>query len=345
MYQDRTLRFSRQTILPQVGPEGQERLAGSRAVIVGLGSLGSLSAQLLARVGLRDMVLVDRDIVEIHNLPRQILYTEADADQGRPKALAARERLAHIDSELALTAHVTDLDADNIEQLLAGADVVVDATDNFETRYLINDWALLAEVPWVYGGVIGTEGLCLPVVPRRTPCLRCLFPHPPASTDLPSCETAGVWTPTASVVASLQVAMALRILIGVEPNRTLAVVDGWTGEVRQMETPAPSHDCPACGRGEYAWLRVEREARVRPGCQHQTLRVRPAGIPTGDGLDLAGLARRLEPLVKVRAVNVYLLKFEADGCELTLFRDGRALVRGTKDLARARGLYDRYVGS
>jgi len=341
-------RFSRQIALPQVGAEGQERLSSARVAVVGLGALGSNCALLLARAGLGLLTLIDRDTVEFHNLPRQTLFTEADAARHLPKAEVAARRLAEVDGRLVLQPRIADLEADNIAPLLTEAEVVVDATDNFETRYLLNDWAVARKVPWVYGGVFATEGLCLAVVPGRTPCLRCLFPTPPTSTDLPSCETAGVWTPTVGLVAALQVSAVLRLLLEQEEPAGLAVVDGWKGRIDRFEVFGPDPGCPACGARHFEYLEEPAPARAVRPCTDGSIRVRPfrtdrEGIPSR--IDLMELGRRLEGMVDDLVVHPSVVRFDADGCRMTIFPDGRAVVRGTEDPTRARTLYDRYVGS
>jgi molybdopterin/thiamine biosynthesis adenylyltransferase len=342
-------RFSRQVALPQVGLEGQRRLAEAHAAVVGLGALGSSCALLLTRAGVGRLTLIDRDVVELHNLPRQSLFTEADAARHSPKAEVAARRLAEVDGGLDLQPQVADLEADNITRLLDGVAVVVDGTDNFETRYLINDWAVAWAVPWIYGGVFATEGLCLAVVPGRTPCLRCLYPIPPASTDLPSCESAGVWGPTVAQVAALQTSAALQLLLKGEAPPGLAVVAGWTGLIERLAVPGPDPGCPACGARRFEYLEEPAPARTVRPCTDGSIRIRPSRTDRESGfppwIDLRELGRRLEGLVEDLLVHPSLVRFEADGCRMTVFRDGRAVVRGTEDPARARSLYDRYIGS
>jgi len=224
----------------------------------------------------------------------------------------------------------------------------VDGTDNFETRYLLNDWAVAEGIPWIYGGIFATEGLCLVIRPGRTLCLRCLYPRPPASTDLPSCETAGIWGPTVTQVAALQASAALRLLLGGEAPAGLALVDGWGGTTRRLEAAGPDPACPTCGARRFEYLEEPAPARTVRPCADGSIRVRPArtereGAPYR--VDLEELGRRLAGLVSGLLVHPALVYFEADGCRMTVFRDGRAVVRGTEDPARARSLYDRYVGS
>lgn len=333
-------RYARQILFPGIGTAGQERLLASRAAVVGCGALGSFHAAALARAGVGSLVLIDRDYVEISNLQRQWLYDEEDAAQALPKAAAAARNLARVNAGVRVRPVVADLSAANIDDLFDGASVVLDGTDNFETRYLINDWAVSRGVPWIYGAAVGSYGLAMPVMPGRTACFRCIYPEPPGGAQ-PTCETAGVLNAITSVIASLQVAGALKILAGkcdaVEARIT--TVDVWDGGIRQIGMPEPDADCPACGRKEFSWL----EGRVRPpvrlcGRNAVQLHERPRE------LDLAALASALAPLGEVRA-NEYALRFFAPPYELTVFPDGRAIVKGTGDIGLARSLYARYIGT
>jgi molybdopterin-synthase adenylyltransferase len=333
-------RYARQILFPGIGAEGQERLLASHAAIVGCGALGSFHAAALARAGVGRLTLIDRDYVEPGNLHRQWLYDESDAENAMPKAAAAARSLARINSAVAVRGLVADLSAANIDELLAGAGAILDGTDNFETRYLVNDWAVSRGVPWIYGAAVGSYGLAMPVVPGRTACFRCIYPEPPQGVQ-PTCETAGVLNAITSAIASLQVAEALKILAGkaeaVKPRIT--TVDVWEGGIRQIAMPAPDAECPACGKREFVWL----EGKLRPpvrlcGRNAVQLHERPRE------LDLAALQSALASLGEVRA-NEYALRFIAPPYELTVFPDGRAIVKGTGDIGLARSLYSRYIGA
>lgn len=333
-------RYARQILLPGIGSAGQERLLAAHAAVVGCGALGSFHAAALARAGVGSLVLIDRDYVELSNLQRQWLYDESDAAEALPKAVAAARSLARVNSGVRVRAAVADLSAANIDDLLAGSAVVLDGTDNFETRYLINDWAVSRGVPWVYGAAVGSYGLTMPVIPGRTACFRCIYPEPPEGAQ-PTCETVGVLNVITSAVASLQVADALKILAGrgEEVKPRITTMDVWDGGIRQIGMPEPDADCPACGRREFVWL----EGRLRPpvrlcGRNAVQLHERPRA------LDLAALRAALEPLGEVRA-NEYALRFFAPPYELTVFPDGRAIVKGTDDAGVARSLYARYIGT
>lgn len=332
-------RYSRQILLPGIGEDGQERLLAAHAAIVGCGALGTFHAAALARAGVGRLTLIDRDYVEPANLHRQWLFEESDAAEALPKAAAAGRALARINSGITVEARIADLTAANIGDLLAGAAVILDGTDNFETRYLINDYAVAHGVPWIYGAAVGSYGLEMPVLPGRTACLRCIYPDPPDGAQ-PTCETAGVLNAITSAVASLQAADALKILAGrsaaVEPRIT--TLDLWEGGIRQIAQPAPDPDCPCCAGRRFPFL----EATVRPPvrlCGRNAVQIHERSRP----LDLAALAASLAPLGEVRA-NEFALRFAAPPYEMTVFADGRAIVKGTAEPGVARSLYARYVG-
>lgn len=333
-------RYSRQILFPEIGEAGQERLLAAHAAIVGCGALGAFQAGALARAGVGRLTLIDRDFVETSNLQRQWLYEEEDAARGIPKAVAAEQRLARINSGVVVRGVVADLTPENAADLLGAADLILDGTDNFETRYLINDFAVSRAVPWIYGGAMGSYGVVLPVLPGRTACFRCLYPNPPGGAQ-PTCETAGVLNAITSAVASLQVAAALRILAGRGEGLAahITTIDVWDGGIRQVGPPPRDPECPACGQRRFEWLEGRRRAPVVL-CGRNAVQIheRPGAV------DLAELAARLAPLGEVRA-NPFALRFFAPPYEITVFPDGRAIVKGTGDPAIARSLYARFVGS
>jgi adenylyltransferase/sulfurtransferase len=329
-------RYSRQILFPPVGERGQERLLGAHAAIAGCGALGSFHAASLARAGVGCLTIIDRDYVEPSNLHRQFLFEEEDAEVALPKAAAAARHIARINSSIEVRAAVADLTPANVEELLGNASIILDGTDNFEARYLINDFAVSRGIPWIYGAAVAAYGLTMPVVPGRTACLRCVYPEPPSGAQ-PTCETAGVLGAIVSAVASLQVADALRILVEGEVHARITTIDVWSGIVRQVEGPARDPDCPCCGRREFPHL----EEKARPPvslCGRNAVQVQGAGA-----LDLVALAARLEPLGPVR-VNAYALRAQLSGYDLTVFADGRAIIKGTDDPGIARSLYARYIG-
>jgi molybdopterin-synthase adenylyltransferase len=332
-------RYSRQILFPGIGEGGQQALCRSRAVIAGCGALGSFHAAALARAGVGRLTVIDRDYVEPSNLQRQWLFEESDAADSLPKAAAAARRIAAINSRVQATAEVTDLTAANAAELLSGADAILDGTDNFETRYLINDFAVSAGIPWIYGAAVGSYGLVMPVIPGRTACLRCVYPEPPAGVQ-PTCETAGVLNAVTAAVAALQVADALKILSG-RPELVrsrITTMDVWDGSIRQIEAPPPDPDCPCCGRREFVWLEETERPPVRM-CGRNAVQVHERDRT----IDLTELKSRLAPLGEVKG-GEWALRFATGPYEMTIFPDGRAIVKGTGDPALARSLYARYVG-
>jgi molybdopterin-synthase adenylyltransferase len=332
-------RYSRQILFAGLGEEGQEGLLRSHAAIVGCGALGSFQAAALARAGVGELTIVDRDYVEPSNLQRQWLFEESDAAEGLPKAVAAERRLARINSAVRARGIVADLTPENIDELLGQAQVILDGTDNFETRYLVNDFALSRAIPWIYGAAVGSYGLTMPVIPGRTACLRCVYPDPPAGAQ-PTCETAGVLNSITAVIAALQTADALKILAGrtASVHARLTTVDVWNGGIRQIDQPAPDPDCPACGARNFEYLEGRRRAPVSL-CGRNAVQIHERARP----LDLAQLKAALLPLGEVRA-NAFALRFLTGPYEMTIFPDGRAIVKGTTDIGLARSLYARYVG-
>jgi adenylyltransferase/sulfurtransferase len=329
-------RYSRQILFPGIGERGQQALCDAHVAIAGCGALGSFHAAALARAGVGSLTIIDRDYVEPSNLHRQWLFEEADAAESLPKAAAAERRIARINSSVRVRAVVADLTAANAEDLLGGAGLILDGTDNFETRYLINDLAVSHGIPWVYGAAVASYGIEMPVIPGHTACLRCVYPVPPGGTQ-PTCETAGVLNAIVSAVASLQVADTMQILVtGTAPSR-ITTIDVWEGGVRQVRNPERDPECPCCGLREFRFLEhAERPPVVL--CGRNAVQIRGDRV-----VDLEHLGGRLRPLGDVR-VNEYALRFAIAPYEMTVFADGRAIVKGTSDTGIARSLYARYVG-
>jgi adenylyltransferase/sulfurtransferase len=336
-------RYSRQILFEGVGPEGQRRLRASSVLVVGCGALGSAQVEMLARAGVGRLRVVDRDFVEESNLQRQTMFTERDARERTPKAIAAARRVAEVNSDVECEAEVADVTGSNVERLLEGCDVVLDGTDNFATRFLVNDACVKHGVPWVYGAAVGSYGVTLTVRPRVGPCLRCVFPEVPAAGTAPTCDTAGVIMPIISIVAATQVTEALKLLTGnVESlHGGLMQFDVWRNEWRRISAGSRAADCPACALGRFETLDVGAGELTTVLCGRDAVQVSPPGAPS---LDLEALATRLRAAGEVKA-NEYLLRLRADGYELTVFRDARAIVRGTDDPTVARTLYARYVGT
>lgn len=335
-------RYSRQMLLPGWGEEGQARLSQKCVTVIGCGALGSHIANHLARAGVGRLRLADRDFVEYSNLPRQALYSEADAAAGLPKAVAAAQRLRRVNSQVEIEPHVVDVNADTVQDLIAGADLVMDGADNFEVRYLVNEACVKHKIPWVYGGVLGTYGLTAAIVPGETPCLSCLLGPMPPPGSVPTCETAGVLGPAAATIAALESVEGLKLLLDRRDAllRSLVVVDVWAGDFERIQTQRGQVRCPVCDDGRYELLDAEHGSLAAVLCGRNAVQIRPR---PAQALDLAALAGRLAGVAPTSA-NDYLLRIEVEGCQLTLFPDGRAIVKGTSDPVQARALYARYVG-
>ena len=336
-------RYSRQTIFPGIGPEGQRRLGESFAVVVGCGALGTVSASALARAGVGRLRIIDRDFIEYHNLQRQVLFTERDIADNLPKATAAERHLREANSGIAIEGVVADFNPSNAEELVAGADVLVDGLDNFETRFLINDVSLKLAIPWVYGGAIGSSGMTATFLPGEPPCFRCLMTAPPGGSLL-TCDTAGVVNSAPWVTGSLQAAEAIKIIVGTAspaaaPSRDLLIFDLWQRSFETIPlTGFVSRDCPAC-RGTYDFLQGKGGTKVTSLCGQNAVQIwNPAG-----GVRLAELKDRLSALGPVEG-GEQMLRFPVGEQELVVFYDGRAIVRGTRDESLAKALYAKYVG-
>jgi adenylyltransferase/sulfurtransferase len=333
-------RYQRQQILPEVGADGQLKLADSTVFIVGCGALGCFQANLLARAGLGRLRIADRDLVEWNNLQRQVLFEESDAASNLSKAEAAERHLRAINSSISIEAMAVDVTVKNAESLLADADLILDGTDNFETRYLVNDVCVKLQKPWVYGGVIGTAGMIMPIMPGHSPCLRCIFPDPPHPGALPTCDTAGVLNAAVAVIASMQVTAALRILLGSPPaKKGVLCVDVWDGSFNFMKHQ--KHEkCPCCAQGNFEFLDAERVSWTTSLCGRNSVQINP---PRDAALDFASLRDRLEQVGQVTTTGL-LIRFESEEGEMVIFPDGRAIVTDTTDQAKARTFYARYLG-
>jgi len=337
-------RYSRQMRFAGIGEDGQRRLLDSHVTLCGCGALGTVSANVLVRAGVGHLRLVDRDFIETHNLQRQVLFDEHDVAENLPKAEAAARKLSAINSSVHVEPIVTDIDRTNILELVKDADLVLDGTDNFEVRYLINDAAVKLGKPWVYGGSIGSHGQTMTILPGETPCLRCVFEAAPAPGEAATCETAGVLSPIVNIIASFQAAEALKILAGRrdQVNRELIYVDVWENLQRRIKI-APllgKVDCPCCQRRRFEWLDGEQGSQTTSLCGRNAVQVAQR---TATRLNFEDLAGHLATLGEV-SYNRFLLKFNADGHEFTVFPDGRAIIKGTSDVDKARTLYAKYIG-
>ncbi|HJQ32549.1 MAG TPA: ThiF family adenylyltransferase [Pyrinomonadaceae bacterium] len=335
-------RYSRQILFEGIGEEGQRLLRASSALVVGCGALGSAQVEMLARAGVGTLRVVDRDFVEESNLQRQTMFTERDARERAPKAVAAARRVAEINTDVACEPLVADVNYSNVERLVEGCDVVLDGTDNFATRFLVNDACVKRGVPWVYGAAVGSYGVTLTVRPCTTPCLRCVFPEVPAAGTAPTCDTSGVIMPIISIVAAVQVTEALKLLTGREESLHggLMQFDVWRNEWRRIGAGERAADCLTCALGRFETLEPEAGDLATVLCGRNAVQVSPR---VASRLDLDALAARLSAAGEVKS-NEYLVRLSAGEYELTVFRDARAIVRGTDDAAVARTLYARYVG-
>src|SRR5271165_6877570 len=333
-------RYSRQVLFRPIGAEGQQKLAHARITIVGCGATGSAVASLLARSGVGTMRILDRDYVEPSNLQRQTLFDEDDARESLPKAVAASRRIAAFNSQIAVEPQVADLTPANVEALLAGSDLILDGTDNCETRYLINDYAVKHSVAWIYAAAVASYAVTLNVLPGETACLACMFPDSPRGL-VETCETAGILNSAVNLVASIASAEALKFLVGARSamRRTLLSWDAWNNERAEVTAAKPRAGCRACGERNFLHLAGEGRPHITM-CGRNSVQIHERQRP----VDFAEIRKLLEPHGTVRH-NEFVLKFWHDPYEMTLFPDGRAIIKGTTDTAIARSLYARYVGS
>ncbi len=336
-------RYSRQILFPGIGKEGQQRLADSHAVIIGCGALGAMHAEMLARAGVGRLRLIDRDFIEESNLHRQIMFEERDVADRLPKAVAAAARVNRINSEVRAEAVVKDVNYANIEELIRDAGVVMDGTDNFEARFLINDAAVKLDKPWVYGAAVSSYGVQMTIRPRVTPCLRCVFPEMPAPGTSPTCDTAGVILPIIATVASQQVAEALKILTGqVEKlHGSLLQFDLWQNTHTRIKLSERAEECPACRRNQYDFLTARGGQLVTTLCGRNAVQISPS---TAVQIDFARLAGQIRDAGEV-SYNLHLLKFRSGEHEITVFPDARCIIKGTDDPNVARSIYARYIGA
>jgi len=337
-------RYARQMRFPPIGVDGQRKLLASRALVIGCGALGSVIANTLARAGVGNLRLVDRDFLELNNLQRQVLYDEDDVAAGLPKAIAAKNRLAKINSQIEIDAVVADVDHTNILRLLSGVDCLVDGTDNFETRFLLNDAAVKLGIPWIYGGCLGAEGQTLTILPGETPCLRCLMPDPPPPGSSPTCDSAGILGTVIGVIASWEANEAIKILSGHrdQTSKVWTVLDLWDSTVRQIKLAgSKAADCPCCTRREFPWLAGERGSHTAILCGRNAVQL---SFPGKGAVSLDQLADKLAAVGQVTK-NKYLVRATIGQYQLTVFPDGRAVIGGTEDVSEARSVYAKFVGN
>jgi molybdopterin-synthase adenylyltransferase len=338
-------RYDRQIRFAHLGQAGQERLAAGRALVCGCGALGSVIASTLVRAGVGFVRIVDRDFVELNNLQRQFLYDEADIAAALPKAVAAANKLRLVNSAVTIEPIVADVTHTNIDSLAADVDVIVDGTDNFATRFLVNDFAIKHNKPWVYGGSIGAEGQCMTIIPGQTACLACLLPEAPPPGTTPTCDTAGILGPIVGVIASIEACEALKILSGnvAATSRCLTVIELWENRLRAVDISRlrEQSDCRVCQHNEFHWLSGQQGGDSITLCGRKAIQL---SAPAGTTLSLDALAARLVGIGSVTH-NPFLLRLVVDSYQLTIFPDGRTIVSGTDDPAVARSLQAKYVGS
>ncbi len=335
-------RYSRQILFRGIGDEGQRKLASSQIALVGCGATGSVLAGLLARAGVGTIRIIDRDYVEPSNLQRQSLFDEADAVESLPKAIAAAHKIRSFNSQILVDPRVEDLTPSNIQVLLEGSSLILDGTDNFETRYLLNDYGVSRSIPWVYSAAVGSYAITMNVIPGETACIACIFPDSPRGI-VETCDTSGILNSAVNLVASIAATEALKILVGgarsANVRRTLLSFDVWTNEHAEISAAKPREGCRTCGERNFIHMAGEGRPHITL-CGRNSVQIHERQRP----IDFAEMDRRLQPHGVVRH-NDFVLKFWSEPYEMTLFPDGRAIIKGTTDTAIARSLYARYVGS
>ena len=341
--QPTTDRYSRQILFSGIGSEGQSRLAQSRILIIGCGALGTAQAESLARAGVGTLRIVDRDFIEFSNLQRQTMFTESDAAERLPKVVAAANHLREINSDIVVEPEIADVNYSNVERLIRNCDLLIDGTDNFATRYLINDACVKHRVNWIYGAAVGSYGVTMTIRPGQTPCLRCIFPEAPRAASAPTCDTAGVIMPIINIVAAIQVTEALKMLTGQVDNlhHSLMQFDVWRNESRRISVGQPVATCMTCGAHKFESLENGSGEFAAVLCGRHAVQISPSHPVQ---VDLSELSKRLSIAGDVKT-NDYLLRFRTGEFEMTVFQDARSIIRGTDDVATARSLYAKYIGN
>ncbi len=339
-------RYQRQYLFKPLGEEGQRKLCASRVAVIGCGALGSVIVNTLARAGVGFLRIIDRDFIEINNLHRQVLFDEIDIAKNLPKAVAAAEKIKQINSQITVEPLVCDVNFSNIEGFIRDVDLVMDGTDNFETRYLINDACVKLNKPWIYGACVGSQGLTMTIIPGETSCLRCVFETAPPPELSPTCDTAGIIAPAASVIASLQCTEAIKLLSGKKKDlaKSLFSFDVWNRETRsfRLENFKERTDCPCCKRHEFNFLSGKTTSRSSVLCGRNAVQI--SRDHANGKVEFEELSQRLEKVGKV-SFNTYILQAEIDQYQFTLFSDGRTIIKGTNDIAQAKSIYSKYIGA
>lgn len=343
--QENLNRYSRQILFSEIGEQGQRKLRDSRVVLIGCGALGTVIANNLVRAGIGELKIIDRDFVELNNLQRQILFDEEDVKRNIPKAIAAVEKLKKINSQVKLEAMVADVNFTNVEALVEGAKLLVDGTDNFEVRFLLNDASVKANIPWIYGSCVGSYGLTMNIIPGKTPCFRCLFETAPLPGMAPTCDTAGVISPIVNIIAAIETAEAIKYLTGKFKvlNKDLITIDVWEGSFEKFNINGrkDKFDCPCCKQRKFEFLEAKQGSSITSLCGRNAVQITQKSFAR---IDFEELAERLKKLGKV-TFNRYILKFSINQYEINLFPDSRAIIKGTNDFSVARGLYAKYIGT
>jgi adenylyltransferase/sulfurtransferase len=333
-------RYSRQILFPGIGKEGQDKLAGGSAVIIGCGALGTVIATILVRSGIGNVRIVDRDFIEYHNLQRQVLFDEDDVRNNLPKAIAAERHLKRVNSSIRIEGIVADVNYTNIERFIRGANVVLDGLDNFETRFLINDACMKHNIPWIYGGAISSMGMTATIIPGKTPCFRCLWDSPDKGGMVLTCDTTGVISPAPFIIASLQSVQAIKVMIGADKiDESLIIIDVWDQTLEKFRVE-PRSDCPAC-QGKFEFLEASSGTKATSLCGQNAVQVIN---PNAGSISFGSLAEHLASTGEV-SYNEFMLRFAVDDHEMFVFPDGRAIVKNTSDESLARGLYAKYIGA
>lgn len=336
-------RYSRQILFNEIGKAGQDKLLSSRVLLLGCGALGASHAEMLARAGIGKLRIVDRDFVEYTNLQRQTLFKEEDAENRTPKAAAAKQRIGEINSGIEVEPIIADVNNSNIESLIDGCDLVLDGTDNFQIRYLLNDVCVKHTKTWIYGAAVSSYGTTMTIIPGETPCLRCIFEEMPEAGSSPTCDTAGVIMPIIASVSAVQVTETIKLLVG---NRdalhgSLLQIDIWQNDWRKIKLAGPNPECKTCGNRDFEYLAAESQEFSAVLCGRDAVQIAPSRPVE---LNLVEFAGNLSHLTGVKH-NEYLVRFNVDGSEITVFRDGRAIIKETNDVSFARSLYAKYVGT
>jgi adenylyltransferase/sulfurtransferase len=334
-------RYEKQIIFGEIGVEGQKKLLNKKAIIIGCGALGTVIANNLTRSGVGYIKIVDRDYIELSNLQRQILFDEEDIKENLPKVIAAERKLRKINSEIKIEPLLTDVNSTNIEEICKGMDIILDATDNLQTRYLINDLSIKLNIPWIYGAVIGSSGMVHTIIPNETPCLRCMFPEIPTIGATETCDTAGVLNSITSIVASLESMEAIKILLDKKSTviKGLQYIDIWTNDFEHIDMNI-DENCIACGKNNFEFMNRSTEEAVYL-CGKNSIQVNPMQKE----ISAENIVRRLKSLDIDVKQNAYFIKFDIEDVQITLFYDGRAIIKNTNDIKRATSLYARYIGN